>query len=126
MYVVFFDNPASLATQVTTSPAPSSNNSDSIDPEGGEKEKASEELKKEQEMLIRLRMGEEIADGLVESIFRESATSVLDVAYKEASSAFMGLAGLGYWFDPALAKEVVHAIVGFDGIPRIEALTLGG
>lgn len=41
--VVFFDNPASLATQVTTSPAPSSNNSDSIDPEGGEKEKASEE-----------------------------------------------------------------------------------
>lgn len=82
--------------------------------------------KQEQEMLIRLRMGEEVADGLVESLFRESATSVLDVAYKEASSAFLGLAGLGYWFDPALAKEVVHAIVGFDGIPRIEALTLDG
>ena len=41
--VVFFDNPASLATQVTTSPAPPSNNSDSLDPEGGEKEKDSEE-----------------------------------------------------------------------------------
>ena len=33
---------------------------------------------------------------------------------------------LGHWFDPALADEVVHAIVGLDGVARMEALTHQG
>ena len=65
-------------------------------------------------------------EGLVESLFLNSAGSVLDIAYCEARAAFMGLADLGYWFDPSLADQVVHAIVGLDGVLRMEVLATGG
>ena len=84
---------------------------------GSEEEKAT---------LPRLRAGEGVPEGLVESIFLNSAASVLDIAYCEARAAFVGLADLGYWFDPSLAEQVVHAIVGLDGVLRMEALAVGG
>ena len=53
----------------------------------------------------------------------ESAHAVLDRAYEEASAAFRSLHDLGFWFDPALSREVVHAIVGLEGVARMQALT---
>jgi hypothetical protein len=61
----------------------------------------------------------------VESLFLTSAGSVLDIAYSEARSAFIGLAELGHWLEPSFAEQVVHAIVGLDGVARMEALTVG-
>ena len=78
----------------------------------------------EKAILSRLRAGEEAPEGLVESNFLNSAGSVLDMAYSEARAAFTGLADLGYWFDPSLAEQVVHAIVGLDGVPRMDALVV--
>jgi hypothetical protein len=61
--------------------------------------------------------------GSVESTFRESARMVLERAYVEARASFAALSELGHWFPPALADEVVHAIVGLEGVARMEALT---
>jgi hypothetical protein len=80
----------------------------------------------EKATLTKLRAGEGVPEGLVESLFLNSAGSVLDIAYCEARAAFMGLADLGYWFDPSLADQVVHAIVGLDGVLRMEVLATGG
>ena len=44
--VVFFDNPASLAAQVTSSPVPASNDSDLLDPEGKEGKVSEETVRK--------------------------------------------------------------------------------
>lgn len=66
--------------------------------------------------------GAEVPVGVVESLFRDSARAVLERAYGEARSAFAGLAALGHWFDPSLADEVVHAIVGLEGVTRMETL----
>ena len=77
----------------------------------------------EKAALDRFWNGEAVAEGAVESIFRHSARAVLETAYAEARAAFAGLQALGHWFDPALADEVVHAIVGLDGVARMEALT---
>ncbi|MEQ1857709.1 MAG: class 1 isoprenoid biosynthesis enzyme [Longimicrobiales bacterium] len=60
---------------------------------------------------------------LVEQHFKDSARAVLDRAYAEARAAFQGLHALGFWLEPALAEDVVHAIVGLDGTRRMEALT---
>ncbi len=60
---------------------------------------------------------------LVENLFANSARWVLDVARDEARSAFESLSALGYWFPPRLADEVVHAIVGLDGVARMESLS---
>ena len=49
--------------------------------------------------------------------------AVLERAYAEARASFTTLRELGHWFDPALADEVVHAIVGLEGVARMEALT---
>jgi hypothetical protein len=59
----------------------------------------------------------------VESTFRDSARAVLERAYVEARASFASLQALGHWFPSALADEVVHAIVGLEGIQRMEALT---
>ncbi|MEX0837729.1 MAG: class 1 isoprenoid biosynthesis enzyme [Gemmatimonadota bacterium] len=58
----------------------------------------------------------------VESVFRSSARAVLERAYVEARASFATLDELGHWFPPALADEVVHAIVGLEGVARMEAL----
>jgi hypothetical protein len=49
----------------------------------------------------------------------------LERAYGEARAAFGALQSLGYWFDPNLADEVVHAIVGLEGVTRMDILTTG-
>lgn len=66
--------------------------------------------------------GEAIEENAVGSLFRKSARAVLDRAYTEAQASFIGLADLGFWFDPQLSNQVVEAIVGLDGIARIEDL----
>jgi len=67
--------------------------------------------------------GKDMADGDVERLFGESARAVLERAYAEARASFAGLQDLGFWFDAALADDVVRAIVGLDGVARMEALT---
>jgi hypothetical protein len=62
----------------------------------------------------------------VESVFRGSARAVLERAYAEARASFATLDELGHWFPPALADEVVHAIVGLEGVARMEALAESG
>jgi len=69
--------------------------------------------------------GQEMRSGDVEALFAESARGVLERAYVEARAAFKGLEGLGFWFDPELADDVVRAIVGLDGVARMEALASG-
>jgi len=70
--------------------------------------------------------GAPVPRGAVETVFQGSARAVLERAYSEARAAFDALQRLGHWFDPALAEEVVHAIVGLDGVARMEALTTRG
>ncbi|MHB1192279.1 MAG: hypothetical protein ACYC6F_04455 [Longimicrobiales bacterium] len=77
----------------------------------------------EKAALARFRAGEPVAPGVVESLFRGSARAVLERAYQEARASFQALAELGHWLEPAMADEVVHAIVGLDGVARMEALT---
>jgi hypothetical protein len=67
-----------------------------------------------------------MGSGIVEASFHESAAAVLERAHAEAQAAFLGLQSLGHWFDPDLSDEVVHAIVGLDGVARMEALTSPG
>ncbi|MDP2956988.1 MAG: hypothetical protein Q8N53_11260, partial [Longimicrobiales bacterium] len=79
----------------------------------------------EKAALERLRSGEPPRGGVVEALFRESARVVLERAYEEGRASFRALAGLGHWFEPELADQVVQAIVGLDGVARMEALTEG-
>ena len=67
--------------------------------------------------------GGPVPAGAVEGIFATSARAVLERAYVEARASFAMLHELGHWFDPELAEEVVHAIVGLEGVARMEALT---
>ena len=65
------------------------------------------------------------APGVVEARFRESARAVLERAYTEARGAFRDLGALGFWFPESLADEVVHAIVGLEGVRRMEEIARG-
>jgi len=76
----------------------------------------------EREALAAVRGGAEVPEHAVETVFSESARAVLERAYEEARASFRALADLGHWFDPALADDVVRAIVGLDGVARMEAL----
>ena len=67
--------------------------------------------------------GGSVPEGAVEGLFADAARAVLERAYVEARASFATLRELGYWFDPALADDVVHAIVGLEGVARMEALT---
>lgn len=67
--------------------------------------------------------GKAMEDGDVEALFGESARAVLERAYVEARGSFKGLQEVGFWFDPELADDVVRAIVGLDGVARMEAIT---
>lgn len=64
-------------------------------------------------------IGEEDA---INQWFQESALDVLRIARREAREAFEGLQALGFWFDPADSDEVVHAIVGLEGVHRMGLL----
>jgi hypothetical protein len=61
--------------------------------------------------------------GMVEGVFRSSARAVLEAARIESRAAFEGLEALGYWFPPNLSDQVVRAIVGLDGVGRMEAIS---
>jgi hypothetical protein len=63
-----------------------------------------------------------LTPGIVEGPFRRSARAVLERAYTEAHAALAGLADLGFWLEPELCEDVVHAIVGLDGTRRMGAL----
>ena len=80
----------------------------------------------EKAALARFRAGEAVPAGAVEGLFRDSARAVLERAYEEGRASFRALAELGHWFEPHLADQVVHAIVGLDGVARMEALTHEG
>lgn len=67
--------------------------------------------------------GQTVQPGEVEGLFADSARVVLEIARSEARQSFQTLHELGHWFPPELADEVVHAIVGLDGVARIGALT---
>jgi hypothetical protein len=79
----------------------------------------------EREALAGFRAGGEVEEGIVETLFGNAARAVLERAYVEARASFRQLADLGHWFEPELADEVVHAIVGLDGVARMEVLTSG-
>ncbi|MFQ5535908.1 MAG: hypothetical protein ACE5GJ_00525 [Gemmatimonadota bacterium] len=80
----------------------------------------------ERELLARLREGGEAGEGVVERGFAASARAVLEMAYAEAEASFGALEELGFWVRPEMAREVVHAIVGLDGVARMESLTSTG
>jgi hypothetical protein len=80
----------------------------------------------EREALERFRRGEPVPPNAVEEIFPASARAVLDRAYEEGRASFRALAGLGHWLEADLADEVVRAIVGLDGVARMESLTSSG
>jgi hypothetical protein len=63
--------------------------------------------------------------GIVERTFRHSARAVLECAYEEARGSFRALADLGFWFPESLADEVVHAIVGLEGVRRMSEIAGG-
>jgi hypothetical protein len=67
--------------------------------------------------------GKPVPSDAVEGLFRNSARAVLERAYVEARASFLGLRDLGFWFEAELADDVVHAIVGLDGVSRMESLT---
>lgn len=77
----------------------------------------------ERERLTRLQAGDPFPERVVEEAFPESARRVLGRAYEEARASFEDLARLGFWFPPDLHQEVVHAIVGLEGVARIRKLT---
>jgi hypothetical protein len=73
--------------------------------------------------LRRFWMGRKVPGEVVEIHFRDSARAVLERAYQEARASLQGLQALGFWLEPELAEEVVHAIVGLDGVARMEVLS---
>lgn len=73
--------------------------------------------------LVRLWHGEEMDPDVVEMALKGSARAVLEHAYVEARASFEGLRSLGHWFEPDLAEQVVQAIVGMEGIARMESLS---
>jgi hypothetical protein len=85
-----------------------------------------EEERERLDELWAAQAGASAPSGLVEGPFRASARAVLDRAYLEARASFGSLAELGFWFPESLADEVVHAIVGLDGVRRMESLATPG
>lgn len=76
--------------------------------------------------LEQLWAGEPVPEGTVEGAFKDSARAVLRRAYDEAEASFNRLGDLGFWFPAELATEVVHAIVGLEGVGRMAALASEG
>lgn len=59
---------------------------------------------------------------IIDREFSGPAMEVLRRAREEARLAFEEMAALGFWFNPADSDEVVHAIVGLEGVRRMELL----
>ncbi len=76
----------------------------------------------EKALLERLWQGEPPTANMVETTFAASARAVLQYAYDESRMAFDQLASIGFWFPPELSNEVVHAIVGLEGVSRMDAI----
>lgn len=67
--------------------------------------------------------GEIFGEGdIIDREFSGPAMEVLRRAREEARLAFEEMAALGFWFNPADSDEVVHAIVGLEGVRRMELL----
>ena len=66
--------------------------------------------------------GGEPTPNMVETVFGDCARSVLAKAEAEGRRAFEILQDLGFWFDPDRAALLVQAIVGLEGVSRIEEL----
>jgi len=66
--------------------------------------------------------GAPVPAGVVEGLFRDSARAVLERANAETRASLEGLRDLGFWLETELAEEIVLAIVGLDGVARMEAL----
>jgi hypothetical protein len=77
----------------------------------------------ERAALVELWAGAPVPAGAVEGQFRASARSVLERAYQEAEASFARLSELGFWFPEELAPQVVQAIVGLEGVARMEAIS---
>lgn len=67
--------------------------------------------------------GKEPEAGMVEGVFASSARSVLSRAEAEGRRAFEMLSELGFWFPPERSDLLVHAIVGIEGVTRMDKLT---
>jgi geranylgeranyl pyrophosphate synthase len=76
----------------------------------------------ERALLAELWAGAAAEPGLVEGLFADSARAVLADAYNEARASLKTLEELGFWFPPSLAEQVVHAIVGLDGVARMQGI----
>lgn len=76
----------------------------------------------ERAVLADLLAGGPVPPGIVEVALGRSAGQVLDRAREEAREAFAGLRRLGFDFPPGLADGVAEAIVGLDGVGRMDAL----
>ncbi len=75
--------------------------------------------------LAECREAGQVPDGAVEGVFLEPARAVLERGRKEARQSLDSLHALGFWFPPRLSNELVHAIVGLDGVTRMRALADG-
>jgi len=60
---------------------------------------------------------------IVEGVFANCARRVLERAKHEGRMAFEKLADLGFWYPPEHSDDLVHAIVGIDGVMRMERLS---
>lgn len=77
----------------------------------------------ERAALVRLRESPVAPPRIVETLFRNSARDVLSRASHEARRGLEELQAVGFWFPPALAHQLVRAIVGLDGVAMMEALS---
>jgi hypothetical protein len=76
----------------------------------------------ERGVLRELLKGESPAAGMVEGVFSRSARIVLEMAYSEARTSFRELGELGFWVPVELADSIVRAIVGLEGVARMDAI----
>ena len=67
--------------------------------------------------------GKKPEPNMVETVFAENAYEVLERARNEGKKAFEQLAELGFWFPPEHSSDLIHAIVGIEGVSRMEELT---
>ena len=77
----------------------------------------------ERAALAHIRQSRTAPPGVGETWFRDSARNVLDRAIVEARGSLDELQALGFWFSPALAEQLVRAIVGLEGMTRMKALS---
>ena len=77
------------------------------------------------EALGRCRSEGRVPPGSVEETFLRPAQAVLERGRTEARRSLTDLRDLGFWFPPELSNDLVHAIVGLDGVVRMKALADG-